>query len=174
MPAVYVLWGQFFGCDWQKLEPLGWRKDQRGIRVAHRIEDKGEHGPCRSQGRAVPAQELGCALAGGAVAETRWSAAFQISMLQGPRVPLAWPVWQVLVQEELRLMATPRWRAIQTLDFLAQNQPGAVSRGTGREGKTEEASHGVGVGEQLWEPTLCTSWPSPTSALCLLVWGEGH
>lgn len=107
MPAVYVLWGQVFGCDRQKLEPLGWRKDQRGIRVAHRIEDKGEHGPCRSQGRAVPAQELGCALAGGAVAETQRSADFQISMLRGPRVPLAWPVWQVLVQEELLLMATP-------------------------------------------------------------------
>lgn len=95
------------------------------------------------------------------------------SRFQCSRDRLVWPVRQVLAQEELRLVATPRRRTIRTLDFPEQNQPGAVARGTGREGKTEEASHGVGVGEQLWEPTSCTSWPSPTPALCLLVWGRG-
>lgn len=172
MPAVYGLWGLLFGCDQQKLEPLGWLEEgSERNQGSSQSRGQGEHGPCRGRGRAVPTQELGRALVRG----ERWlSHGGQLtSRFQCSRDRLVWPVRQVLAQEELRLVATPRWRAIRTLDFPEQNQPGAVARGTGREGKTEEASHGVSVGEQLWEPTSCTSWPSPTPALCLLVWGRG-
>lgn len=78
---------------------------------------------------------------------------------------------QVLAQEELRLMATPRQCAIRTLDFPEQNQPGAVARGTGREGKMEEASHGVGWGNSCGSPPRARAGPPPP--LLCVSWSGG-
>lgn len=49
--------------NWSRL--AGWRKDQRGIRVAHRIEDRGSTDRAEAEGEQFPLRSWGGLLCGG-------------------------------------------------------------------------------------------------------------